>query len=118
LRSLPDRFNLKVFSIKELNDLKTLEFDQLLETLTAYEMRIVKDKPTSREASFKVEKNEDSKPDEIEEKFVKRLKKGSGKYRGKLPFKCFNCCRIENFANKYPHKGKDQTCDDEEKYKH
>jgi hypothetical protein len=70
------------------------------------------------EASFKENKNEDSEPDEIEVKFVKRLKKGSGKYKGKLPFKRFNCGRIGHFANKCPHKGKDQTCDDEEKYKH
>jgi hypothetical protein len=66
LRSLPDRFNLKVFAIEELNDLKSLSFNQLLGTLTAYEMRIGKDKPTSREASFKVYKDEDSEPDEIE----------------------------------------------------
>ena len=79
LRSLPDRFNPKVSAIEELNDLKTLQFDKLLRTLTAYEMRIVKDKPTSREASFKANKNEDSEPDEIEAKFVKRLKKGLGK---------------------------------------
>jgi hypothetical protein len=118
LRSLPDRFNLKVSSIEELNDLKTLEFDQLLGTLIAYEMRIGKDKPTSREASFKADQNEDSEPDEIEAKFVKRLKKGSGKYKGKLPFKCFNYGKIGHFANKCPHKGKDQTCDDEEKHKH
>ena len=59
LRSLPDRFNPKVSAIEELNDLKTLKFDQLLRTLTAYEMRIFKDKHTSREASFKADKNED-----------------------------------------------------------
>jgi hypothetical protein len=118
LRSLPDRFNPKVFSIEELNDLKTFEFDQLLGTLTAYEMRIVKDKPTSREASFKEDKNEDPEPDEMEAKFVKRLKKGSRIYKGKLPFKCLNCGKIGHFANKCPHKRKYQTCDDEEKHKH
>jgi hypothetical protein len=67
-------------------------------------MRIVKDKPTSREASFKEDKNEDSEPDEIEAKFVKRLKKGSGKYKGKLPFKCFNCGRIGHFEINVPTK--------------
>jgi hypothetical protein len=118
LRSLPDRFNPKVSAIEKINDLKTLEFDQRLGTLTSYEMRIVKDKPTSREASFKADKNEDSEPDEIEEKFVKRLKKGLGKYKGKIPFKCFNCGKIGHFANKFPHKINDQTCDDEEKHKH
>ena len=35
-----------------------------------------------------------------------------------MPFKCFNCGRICHFENKCPHKGKDQTCDDEEKHKH
>jgi hypothetical protein len=112
LRTLPDRFNPKVSAIEELNDLKTLEFDQLIGTLTAYEMRIVKYKPTSREASFKEDKNEDSEPDEIEAKFVKRLKKGSGKYKGKLAFKCFNYGRIGHFSNKCPRKGKDRTRDD------
>jgi hypothetical protein len=79
LRSLPDRFNPKVSAIEEINDLKSLAFDQLLGTLTAYEMRIVIDKPTSREASFKEDKNEDSEPDETKEKIVRRLEKGLGK---------------------------------------
>jgi hypothetical protein len=100
LRSLLDKFNPKVSTIEELNDLKTLSIDQLIGTLTAYEMRISKD--------------------DIEAKFVIRLKKGSGKYQGKLPFKFFNYGKIGHFSSKCPHKEKyqkDQNSDDEKKYK-
>jgi hypothetical protein len=117
LRSLPDRFNPKVSAIEELNDIKNLAFDQILGTLTTYEMNIVTNKPTSREASFKVDKNEDSEPDEIEEKFVRRLKKGLGKYQGKFPFKCFNYGKIGHFTNKCPHKKHDHNFEGEKKFK-
>jgi hypothetical protein len=117
LRSLPDRFNPKVSAIDEINDLKALAFDQILGMLTAYEMRIGKDKPTSREASFKEDKDEDSEPDEIEAKFARRLQKGSGKYQGKFPFKCFNYGKIGHFASKCPHKKHDQNSEGEKKYK-
>jgi hypothetical protein len=80
-------------------------------------MRISKDKPTSREASFKADKNEDSETDEIEAKFVRRLKKGSGKYQGKFPLKIFNFGKIGHFSSKFPHKNKDQNSEGEEKYK-
>jgi hypothetical protein len=48
---------------------------------------------------------------------VRRLKKGSSKYQGKFPFKCFNCGKIGHFSSKCPHKKKDQNSKGEEKYK-
>jgi hypothetical protein len=114
---LLDKFNPKVSAIEELNDLKTLSIDQLIGTLTTYERKINKDKSITREASFKEENNTDSDLDDIEAKFVRRLKKGSGKYQGKLPFKCFNYGKIGDFASKCPHQKKDQDSNDEKKYK-
>jgi hypothetical protein len=117
LRSLLDKFNPKVSAIEELNDVKTLSIDQLLGNLTAYEMTMNKDKSITREASFKADNNTYSDLDDIEAKFVRRLKKESGKYKGKLPFKCFNCGKIGHFSNKCPHKKKDQNSKGEEKHK-
>ena len=79
LRSLPEIFNPKVSPIGELSDLKTMPIEQLLGILTTYEMRIGKEKYTTREASFKADKNNDSEMDVAEEKFVRRMKKGTSK---------------------------------------
>jgi hypothetical protein len=49
---------------------------------------------------------------------VRRLTKGSDKYKGKFPFKCFNYGNIAHFGSKCTHKRKDQTYDDEEKHKY
>jgi len=79
-------------------------------------MRVSKDKHTTREASFKADKISDTEMEEFEAKFVRRLKTGSGKYKGKFPFKCFNCGKVRHYVSKSPHKKKDQNHVDEEKH--
>jgi hypothetical protein len=41
--------------------------------------------------------------DEEETNFIRKLSKGSGKYKGKLPFKCFNYGKVGHFASKCPY---------------
>ena len=38
--------------------------------------------------------------------FVRKLKKGTNKYKCMLPLKFFNCGGIGHFASKFPHKNK------------
>jgi hypothetical protein len=114
---LLDRFNPKVYAIEELNDLKTLSIDQLIGTLTAYEMRISKDKSITREASFKEDKNIDFELDDIEEKICEKVKERIKKISRQVTLQIFNCGKIGHFESKCPHKKKDQNSDDENKYK-
>jgi len=83
--------------------------------LTVYEMRTYQENPSKHEATFKASKwtswkghkTYDSSEEESyaeEANFVRRLKKGTGRYKGKLPFKCFDCGRIWHLATKCPHK--------------
>ena len=71
--------------------------NQLLGNLTTYEMRLPQRKSNVREGTFKIEKNKEEKEDvcsfsdEEEAKFVRKLDRGLGKYKGKISFKCFNC---------------------------
>lgn len=107
LRSLIERFNLKVSTIEQMKNLKSLTLDELLGTLISYETRISNGKSTIKESILKAnkkpkEEHNDSccESDEEEAKFMKNIKRGSGKYKDKLPFKCFNCGKVGSFTSK------------------
>jgi hypothetical protein len=122
LRSLLMTFNPKISTLEERSDLNSISRDALHGIFTAYEMRTKQENPDVKEEAFEASKrskkkkkeqeeysssNDVSKDDEEVANFVKRLNKGTNdKYRGKLPFICFNCDGIGHFANKCPHKKK------------
>jgi hypothetical protein len=53
LRSLPMRFDPKISSLEEREDLTTLSIDELHGILTTYEMRTKQDNPSRKEANLK-----------------------------------------------------------------
>ena len=114
LRSLPMRYDAKISSIEDRSDLNTLIVDHLHGIFTTYEMRIGHDKSTKDETTLKEsrtktnqKKNPQSnhhKESDLEEaNFIRKLQKGSRKYKGKLPFKFFNCGKVVHFSSKCPY---------------
>lgn len=86
--------------------------DELFGSLTAYEMRTLGEETSKKESTFNsIEKgkeeialgetSEDS--DIVVVNFVRKITRGSDKYKEKLPFKCFNCGKIRHFASKCPY---------------
>jgi hypothetical protein len=114
-------------------DLATMTMDELHGILTTYEMRMEQDNPVTKEVSFKESKkikkkdkqnpnsdcscNNDLKEDEEMANFVRRIKKGTDKYKGMLPLKCFNCDGVGHFVNKCPYKKNKVNEEDDSKKK-
>ena len=44
--------------------------------------------------------------EEDEVNFVKKLQRGSKRFRGMLPFKCFSCGKVGHYAARFSHKDK------------
>ena len=75
--------------------------DELHGILTAYEMRTGQNGSARKEASFNSTlKNQSENPNDEEAFCINKLERGYGKYKGKLPLKCFNCGRIGHFDSK------------------
>jgi hypothetical protein len=108
-------YNPKVSTLEDKEDINKLTLDELYGILIAYELRIGRENHSNKETTFKVlKKTEDQKSklqsssqeesyDEEESNFIKKLQKGLGKYKGKLPFKCFNYGKVGHFQNKCPY---------------
>jgi hypothetical protein len=118
LRTLPILYNLKVSSLEDRETLDKLTIDELYVILIAYELILGHENLPQGEATFKVlnkTKIQNQKPKSIhdeefdveEANFIRKLHKGERKYKGKLPFKCFNYGKVVHFASKCPYPKED-----------
>jgi hypothetical protein len=103
LRSLPMRFDPNMLALEERKYLDTLSMDELHGIFTTYEMRIEKENPSKKEATFKTSKmmknkkknnsktnlsyNNVSNEDEEKYNFVRKLRRVNNEYKGIIPLK-------------------------------
>jgi hypothetical protein len=81
---------------------------QLHGILTSYEMRRggpseVKEavfRTSTKGMELQITKGSEYISEEDEINFVRKLQTGIGRFRGKLPFKCFDCGRVGHYARR------------------
>jgi len=124
LRTLPGRFNPKVFVLEYSANMAKLSKEELHGVLIAYEIRLDeeegtlnletaptaskktnKDKQPSKENIFTCkcegkEDNEEGFSNGEYAYFTRKLKIGKGKFKGKRPLICFSCGEVGHFAAK------------------
>ena len=87
LIKLPMRYDPKVSTLEEWDDLKNITMDELHGILIVYEMRTGQNGSSKGEATFKAFlKNQSENPNDEEALFINKLERGTGKYKGKLHF--------------------------------
>jgi hypothetical protein len=126
----------KISSLEERTYLGNLIMDAINGIFISYGIRIEQENIVTKEAMFKLSKkmkkknkkklkpdcnyNNDLEEDEEVEKFVRKLKRGTNKYKGMLPLKCFDYDGIGHFSSKFPYaknKGSDEKQDPKKKKK-
>ena len=82
------KYDSKVSTIEERDDLDDMIVDELHGIFTAYEMRMGNNEPSRKEeASKALSRNQLENLDKEESLFISKLEKGTGKYKGKMPLK-------------------------------
>ena len=101
VRTLPMKYDSKVSTLEEWDDLEHMILDELHGIFTAYEMRTWQYGISKKDEDIKIQSKD---LDDEEALFIRKLERGTRKYQGNLPLKCFNYGRMGHFSKKcsYP----------------